>query len=181
MASIVHWGLTDGFRLAQTVGKELIDPTRYTSEEFIVAAERAKKKYPNEWVIYYMLADKYQQLGYYTEALKASQKCVEIRPKDIRSVYALATTYNLVTRATWSDKEEEFANFFRLFFGDKDKLEKILAQGAIDRIGIAAETAAAQAIRWFEKALTLNPDSQSKAQIRSDLRTLYKRFPHLKN
>lgn len=30
MANIIRWGLTDGFRLAQTVGKELRDPQRYT-------------------------------------------------------------------------------------------------------------------------------------------------------
>ena len=67
MANIIRWGITDGFRLAQTVGKELGNVSNPTPEEFIAAAERAKKKYPNEWVIHYMLADKYQQLGYYTD------------------------------------------------------------------------------------------------------------------
>lgn len=180
MANIIRWGLTDGFRLAQTVGKELSDPSRYTPEEFIAAAERAKKKHPDEWVIYYSLADKYQQLGYYTEALLATQRCVEIRPKDIRSVYALATSYNLITRAAWSDKEDEVANLLKLFFGNKDQIDKRLSQGAIDRTGLTVETAAVQAIRWFENALTLNPDSQSKTQIQMDLQVLYKRFPHLK-
>ena len=60
MANISRWGLKDGFRLAQTVGKELSDPSKYTPEEFIAAAERAKKKNPNEWVIYFSIADKYR-------------------------------------------------------------------------------------------------------------------------
>jgi len=50
---IVRWGFKDGFRLAQTVGKELSNPSQYSPEEFIVAAECALKKFPDEWVIYY--------------------------------------------------------------------------------------------------------------------------------
>lgn len=180
MANINHWGLTDGFHLSQTVGKELSDPSSFTPEEFIAAAERAKKKNPNDWIIYYTIADKYQQLGYYTEALLATQKCVEIRPNDIRSVYALATSYNLITRAAWSDKEEEIVSLLKIFFGNKDQIDKKLSIGALDRTGLTVDTAAVQAIRWFENALTLSPDSQSKAQIQWDLQTLYERFPHLK-
>jgi len=181
MANITRWGITDGFRLAQTVGKELPDPSRYTPEEFIAAAERAKRKFPNDWGICYMLADKYQQLGYYTEGLLNTQKCVEIRPTDIRSVYALATSYNLITRAAWSEKEEEAAKLFSLILGkSQETVDKKLAQGSVDRTGLAVETAAVQAIRWFEKAMTLNPDAQSRGQIQMDLLTLYKRFPHLK-
>lgn len=180
MANIIRWGLTDGFRLAQTVGKELRDPQRYTPQEFFAAAQSALKKHPNEWVIYYSLADKYQTAGYYVEGLKATRKCVEIRPNDIRSIYALATSYNLITRAAWSDKEDEAAKLLQIFFGNKENVDKRLSQAAIDRTGLAIETAAVQAIRWFEKALTLNPDGQSQAQIQWDLKTLYERFPHLK-
>ena len=48
-------------------------------------------------------------------------------------------------------------------------------------MGMMAETAAAQAIRWFERARELKPDAQSHAQIEEDLRTLYTRFPHLRH
>lgn len=105
---------------------------------------------------------------------------MEIRPNDIRSIYALATSYNLITRAAWSDKEDEAAKLLQIFFGNKENVDKRLSQAAIDRTGLAIETAAVQAIRWFEKALTLNPDGQSQAQIQWDLKTLYERFPHLK-
>ncbi len=33
MANIIRWGLTDGFRLAQTVGKELNDHVSYSTIE----------------------------------------------------------------------------------------------------------------------------------------------------
>lgn len=180
MANILHWGLSDGLRLAQTVGKELDDPSKYTTEEFIFAAERALKKYPDEWVIYYTLGDKYQQMGYYAEGLKATQKCVEIRPDDIRSVYALATSYNILTRASWSKEENTVAKIFRALINDIDKADKKYSQAGLDHTGLVVETAAVQAIRWFERALALGPDRKSRTQIEQDLATLYKRFPHLR-
>jgi tetratricopeptide (TPR) repeat protein len=179
MANIAHIGISDRYRLAQTIGKELGNRTSYTPEEFIAAGERAATKYPNEWIVFYALADKYQELGYYTEGLRAAQKCVELRPKDIRAVYALATSYNLITRAAWSENEDEAAEILQIVAGERDKVDRRLAQGAIDRTGLAVDTAASQAIRWFERALTLNPDNRSRVQIQWDLATLYNRFPLL--
>ena len=179
MANIIRWGVSDGVRLAKTVGKELNNPANYTPEEFIAAAERALKNYPNEWVIHYSLGDKYQQLGYYAEGLKATQKCVELRPKDIRSVYALATSYNILTRAAWTSNEEKAASVFKVLSG-LDKTDKKYSQAGLDHTGLEIETTAVQAIRWFERALTLGPDKESKAQIQTDLATLYQQFPHLR-
>ena len=133
----------------------------------------------HEWILYYALADKYQELGYYTEGLKAAQKCVEIRPNDIRSVYALASCYNLITRAACSDGEAKAAQLGEKLPCHKGSMDKRRSRGAVDKIG-STETAALQAIRWLEKALTLNPDKQSKAQLQMELHCLYTRFPHLK-
>ena len=180
MANIIRWGVTDGMRLAKTVGKELQNPANYTLEEFITAAECALEKYPDEWVIYYSLGDKYQQLGYYAEGLRVTQKCVKLRPKDIRSVYALATSYNMLTRSAWSEDEKKAAQVLQLLIKNTDKFDEKYSQAGLDRTGLAIETAAVQAIRWFERALTLGPDRESLAQIKMDLATLYKRFPHLK-
>lgn len=177
---IIRWGITDGLRLAKTVGKELNDPSTYTTEEFLAAGERALKKYPDEWVIHYSIADKYQEMGYYAEGLRETQKCVEIRPNDIRSVYALATSYNLLTRAAWSEEENQAAKIFSILADDIDKVDKRVSQAGLDRTGLAVETCAVQAIRWFEKALNFNPDQQSREQINQDLYTLYKRFPQFK-
>jgi hypothetical protein len=131
-----------------------------------------------EWILYYTLADKYQELGYYTEGLKAAQKCVEIRPNDIRSVYALATGYNLITRAACSDDRQEAAELGKELPCSNPTDER-LSRAAVDQLG-STETAAVQAIRWLEKALTLNPDKQSKTQLQMELHCLYTRFPHLK-
>jgi hypothetical protein len=50
----------------------------------------------------------------------------------------------------------------------------------IEEMGMVLDTAAAQAIRWFERALELSPDAASARQIMQGLSTLYERFPHLR-
>ena len=177
---IIRWGLSDGNRLARTVGKELKNRSKYSTEEFIGAAEIALKKHPDEWVIHYSLGDKYQEVGRYAEALKVTQNCVDLRPNDVRSTYALATSYNILTRAAWTDEEDAASRVFKLLLPDVDKFDKRYSQAGLDHTGLAIDTAAAQAIRWYEKCLVLKHDAKSDAQIRWDLATLYERFPHLR-
>lgn len=181
MASIAGWSLLDGNQLARTVGKELRDSLNYTNQEFIRAAQTAAEKHPKEWVIFYSLADKCQAEGFYSSALQAARKCVDLRPADLRSTYALASSYYILTRADWSDKEDELSEVLRLLVGDsQDKLDKRYAQAGLDHVGLTAETAAVQAIRWFEKCLQQKPDPQSTEAINSHLSVLYSRFPHLR-
>lgn len=181
MANISKWSLIDGFRLARTVGRNLRNRTEYTAEEFIVAAEKAAKHHPNKWVVFFTLGDKYQEAGRYADALRVCKRCVELRPNDIRSAYALATAYNLLARAAWSQEEAAIANnVLQELFGVTNALDPALAQDALDETGLVVETAATQAMRWFERALTLKPDRQSRQQIEWDLKTLYERFPHLR-
>jgi tetratricopeptide (TPR) repeat protein len=68
--------------------------------------------------ILYSLADKYHETGYYAEALRATQKCVDLRPNDIRSTYALATSYNILSRAAWTKIENEIAEVLKELIKD---------------------------------------------------------------
>ena len=158
----------------------LNDPNNFSTQEFIDAAERAAEIYPNEWVIFYQLGGKYMETGQYARMLQACRRCVELRPNDIRSTYALATAYNTLSRADWTDMEWQAG----------EELQRILELPAwvFDRqapktesaeLGMTADTAAAQAMRWFERSLQLKPDPESRMQLNEDLSTLYKRFPHL--
>ena len=61
-----------------------------------------------------------------------------------------------------------------------DRLDPILSQAALDQNNMLVETAALQAMRWFERALALGPDAESRSKIEQDLSTLYHRFPKLK-
>jgi tetratricopeptide (TPR) repeat protein len=172
--------LKDGFRLARTVGQYLEDQSNYTAEEFISVAEKAIRKHPDEWVILFSLGDKYQEIGRYVDSIKVLGRSVELRPKDLRSVYALTTAYNLLTRAGWTREQADRANL-RIGLTGYNRIDPELANEELAKAGLTLETAASQAIRWFERALELNPDNQSKKQIQMDLEVLYKRFPNLRH
>jgi tetratricopeptide (TPR) repeat protein len=167
--------------LARAVGRHLKDPSNYSTAEFVEAAEAAAKEHPREWVVFYSLGDKYMALGEYARALQACKRCVELRPNDLRSAYALATAYNMLTRAEWTSLPRDIAQVIRLLqIPGRESLDPAKARTEIEEIGMVVDTAAAQAIRWFEKCLRLGPDAQSRAQIQWDVETLYGRFPHLR-
>ncbi len=175
MAKISGWSLFDGVRMARTVGRNLADRTNYTTEELIAAAESASQEHPSEWVVFYVLADKCSEVGRYADSLRACKRCVELRPKDLRSVYALATAYNLLTRAEWSGSDK----YESLLSEMGETVPPDRAATELDEAGLTIEEAAIQAIRWFERAGSLKPDRTSQAHLESNLNTLYTRFPHL--
>ena len=177
MGSISKLTIKDRMRLARTADRRLADPFHYTTAQWIAAAEEALQEFPNEWIVYYALGDHYQMAGRYGDALRVIWRCVELRPRDIRATYALATGYNLLTRAAWSPKES------RMVFNMMGAREIIpspdAVKGMLDEIGLSIDMAALQAVRWFERSLSLRPDVSSRTQITQDLETLHKRFPQL--
>ena len=182
MANIIRWGIRDGMRLARTVGKYLRDPSQYTTLEFIEAAEKAASKNPDEWAIFYSLGDKYMEIGQYARALQTCKRCVELKPNDIRSVYALATAYNILTRADWTHIKAEAKLYAQILsqLSGAGLFEPDMSKTEVEELGMVVDTAAAQAMRWFERALQLKPDRESIVQINQDLQALYQRYPHLK-
>jgi len=182
MPNISRWGTTDGMRLARTVGKYLRDRSQYTTQEFIDAAERAALEYPDDWVIFYSLGDKYMSIGQLARALTACKRCVELKPNDIRSAYALATAYNMLTRADWASIKPEIEQFVQLLRPPPEAgpFDPDVSKSEAEELGIVIDTAAAQAMRWFERALQLGPDRDGYRQIQQDLHVLYQRYPHLR-
>jgi len=158
----------------------LNDPNNYSTQEFLDAAARAAEIYPNEWVIFYQLGGKYLETGQYAQALQACRRCVELKPNDIRSPYSLATAYNMLARAAWTDNEWQAAELLGRARGLPEWVfDRQAAETGLAELGMAAETAAAQSMRWLERSLQLKPDRESRAQVGEDLSTLYIRFPHL--
>jgi hypothetical protein len=179
----VRWGATDGMRLARTVRPFLSNHLQYTPQEFVQAAEKAAVQHPNEWVVFYSAADKYMAIGQYARALQCAKRATELRPNDIRSAYALATAYNVITRGEWESRKDELAPILSLLMplAGPDLFDPTRSRTEMEEMGMVVDTAAAQALRWFERALELRPDSQSRAQIKQDLQALYNRFPHLRH
>jgi len=190
-SSLTRWSLWDRYRLARSVRPFVRDRAHYNADEFVEAAEKTAAKHPKEWVVFFSLSDKCCDLGRYSEALKAAKRCVELRPNDLRSVYGLATVYNMLTRAAWSERDEsELArigvSLHRLSgmkpSGVDGNLPRSVeaAQEALREQGLDASAAASEAIRWFEAAHSLAPDDRTRDHIRETLEVLYYRFPHIR-
>lgn len=182
MANTERWGITDGMKLASTVGRFLADKSQYTTAQFIAAAESAAKAYPNEWVVFYSVGGKYLEVGQFGRALEACKRSVELKPTDLRSTYALATIYNALTTADLASRRDEWLQVVALLQIPKEAgpFDPTVAVNEINELGMVADTAAVQAIRWFERSLELGPDVEGRAAILSHLDTLYRRFPHLR-
>ena len=146
MGNINRWGLTDGMRLARTVGRFLRDPSRYTTPEFIQAGENAAKVHPNEWVVFYSLGTKYLELGQFARALNACKRVVELKPDDIRSAYALATIYNTLTTSDFATRGEEFRDIIALLQPPPEAgpFDPNIALAEMSDLGMVADTAAAR-------------------------------------
>lgn len=177
MANIYQLSFWENKRLGFMVAKDLKDPSNYTSEEFILVAEKALIKHPNEWVIYFSLGDKYQDVGRYADSVRVGKRCVELKPNEIKSTYALATAFHILTWAAWSKEEADIANRRMMGFSGTFKMDPERSQAELDKLNITVETAAAQAIKWFNRSLELNPDPPSIQNIMPTLQALYKRFP----
>jgi len=178
MPSVTRWSLTDKFRLERTVGPYLKGRAEYTEEEFIEATEKAAEQHPNEWVVFITLAAEYGSVSRFADGLRASKRCVELRPDDIRSVFALATAY---TQLALDASNEHFELLWQ--FHDKEEAaesEREHAKAELAKLGMAVETAAVQAMRWIERVLVMGPDSRYRAILSANLQTLWERFPHLR-
>ena len=87
MSKIEGMKFFEGFRLAKTVGRHLKDRSNYTPEEFIEIAEISIRKFPDDWITLYALGNKYPDVGRYYDSIKILEKCVEIKPKLLISMF----------------------------------------------------------------------------------------------
>ena len=175
MAKIVGWSMFDGFRLTKALGGTIDTRKPHTPEALIAAAERAAAVHPDAWVLFYVLGDNYQQLGRYADAIRAGKHCVELRPNDIRSAYALASAYCMLTRADWAGSAEHE----QMLRDMGDPIPPGVAVRELAKTGLTTLEAARQAIHWFERAQQLGPDRHSREQINLDAQALYDRYPQL--
>lgn len=175
---VVRFGVFARYHLVRTVGQHLVTTHPYTTSEFIEAAEKATKEYPNDWIVLYSLADKYADVGRYAEALNLCKRCVELRPRDARCTFALASAYYALTQAKRAGTEKE-ATAKTLLQSRLTGLDPAHLQGELEKLDLTPEMAAAQAIRWFERTLDLTSDRRSRAHVRECLHVLNRRFPKL--
>lgn len=185
--SISSFGFFEKLKLASVYSSKAQEkglPVDLLSDlDKIDALEMAIKKNPNEWVYWYALADNQMALGWYSLTLSACEKCVNLKPDDPRSTYAMETLYRVLTRARFinNPKAKEVQNVMSVFGSASGlRFDPELSANGLKQIGMTVEEAAKKSIQYFEKTLKLRVNSSEAQHVKSILQELYEDFPPFK-
>jgi len=147
----------------------------------ISALENALGKNRKEWIYWYVVSEYYMTNEEFGKFVHATQKCFELKPKDPRSIYALATAYFTITHAKdiGDTLKREAANELKRISPDwAYNPEK--SQQVLDEMGLTAEQAGMEAITLFGFLLSEKLPSEDEMNIRLSLKGLHAKFPNLK-
>ncbi len=157
--------------------------SRDALQEAVSLMEVATASEPREWIYWYILGDWYSALGDYAKAVRACERCYELRPRDPRSAYALATTLRVLTRAKYvgHPRVAEMREFYaRSGISRYDDFNPLKSQQALEELGLTIDQAAERALRLFEQVITLGVKASEAKMIRGTLAAMYAEFPHLR-
>jgi tetratricopeptide (TPR) repeat protein len=191
----------DGFKLAKifrgfspegTDTKQFIEQS--LPSEVITHLESYMKENPNQWLIRYTIGDWYTRDNRYIDALNALDKAYEIRPRDPRSTYALATTYRILARArlvgfdvSFDDVDMEdmqkFANethgSVREILESQSEFDPKASADELEKLELTIDEVATKALEYFEETLRLGVRTEELKFVINDLQIMYSQFPHL--
>lgn len=144
--------------------------------------ESAVTIWPRRWVYWYALADYYACAGELSKALHACERCYELRPRDLRSAYALATALRILTRARYvgDGRVEAIRKLTSTisgppFFYD---FNPEASAAALAEVGLTAEEAAKRSIQLFKDVLK-RVRGLDAVHVRENIASMYIDFPHL--
>lgn len=155
-------------------------------QKAVALLEGAVEAKPDEWVYWYVLGDLYQPLGEFVKSVKAGEKCYELRPKDPRSAYALATNLRTLTHAKYVGDRRHIEARRRLhdqmgiMRGYQFPFDPDRSQEALEGLGMTLDEAAQGAVGLFEEVLALRIPSEDAATTRESIAVICQEFPHLR-
>lgn len=186
MQSIKNMKPADLQRCADLMMHYLSNPLNPDESDIFTAAQMAARQHPQEWAVFFYIGDACRKAGLYTSALKYFEHCVQLRPRDILSVYLMGVTFTILTIPKWTEEGEEafrassLAHASALADLDLDKASAMAIAGIFGS-GLTVVAAAQEAMRVFRFALTLDPDPQSRAILQEHIAFLQDRFPEVRH
>jgi tetratricopeptide (TPR) repeat protein len=158
--------------------------SRAALEEAASVLEAAVEARPSEWVFWYTLGDLYQPLREFVKSVGAAERCYELRPKDPRSAYALATNLRTLTHAKYLGRSEEIEARRTLQAplvarGYAAPIDPDRSQAALEELGLNLDQAAERSLTLFEEVLSLGVPEPDAIHVRDCLAAMYSEFPHL--
>jgi tetratricopeptide (TPR) repeat protein len=136
---------------------------------------KVKRENPNEWVFWFSLSDWYSTVGERAKAVQAAEKCVELRPNDPRSIYALAVELRMLTHAMHLGN----AKIEGIKLGGYGTVDPQRSQQALEELGLALDEAAERALDLYEKVNELGVNDADKRLVYDTLASMYTSFPGL--
>ena len=154
--------------------------------ESIAAVESAVKLKPREWIYWYVLSDWYPGVGRLAEAVRAAERCYELRPKDPRSPYMLASAWRALTRArhlgdarTMQAAESIHTLIAAQVAGVVSRYDPEASLRGLEELGVTIDQAAERALVFFELSLRLGIPDEDGKDVQRCLAAMYVEFPHL--
>lgn len=186
--SLMRTSFLDGFRIARLfrglysgaddLGQHL---EKIPAERLIARLEVVRQRNPKDWLVRYLLGDWYCRARKYGEALTVLQEAYELRPRDPRSTYALATVYRALSNARFTGVklEEIFApEDLEFILTAPVNFDPIASANELESLGMTVDDVAQKAMEYFEETLRLGVRRDEKKQVRASLEKMYTDFPH---
>jgi tetratricopeptide (TPR) repeat protein len=184
---LMSYGFIERLKLSRalssvTVKFDDLQANHDSMREAVKALELKVKEEPREWIFWHALGDWYSSLGDYANAVRACEKCYELRPQDPRSAYSLATTLRVLTRAHYSDhpRLKEMEELVARTGRGYDEFNPFKSQQGLEELGLTVDLAAHRAADRFEEVLRLGIGEEEAAGVRENLAAMRTEFPELK-
>jgi len=169
-----------------SVGYDHLRRDRAALAECVSLLQAAVEAKPDDWVCWYALGDLYQPLGELVKSVRAGEKCYELRPRDPRSAYALASNLRTLTHAKYVGQQsyiEARTEMHEQLAAIQDYAESFnpdRSQEALDELGMTLDLAAEWCLVLFQRVLALGVRGEDKKHVEETLDALYTEFPRLR-
>jgi hypothetical protein len=149
----------------------------------VARMEAAVQSKPDEWIYWYWLADAYQKTGLLANSVLACENCYALRPKDIRSTYALATALRVLLRAKFvgaSRIENVREKIAESGLASYSEFSPEASQEALTELGMTLEQAAERPLALFEEVRNAGVRGQEADVAKNAISAIYSDFPCLR-
>ena len=188
-SQLAYYSLTERFKLNSVLGKVVAQygnpkGSREAIAVTINALETALDKDKNEWIYWYTLGEYYLATEEFAKFFYAAQKCFDLKPKDVRSSYVLATACNELSKAKFVGDTERFEEVATLVGLNQLPADYVYnpekCQEALEELGLTIDQCAMKAITLFQMLLREKLPPEDKKNIQVSLEGLQYVFPNLR-
>jgi hypothetical protein len=132
---------------------------------------------PNNWYINYFLGDRYCGIKDYSNSIKYLSEAYRIRSYDIRSTFALASVYRILSRAKY--KNEDLKDLFPNMEEIPPDFDPKESNRVLEELGFTVDQVAQKAIKLFEEMLQIGVRANERGFINTCLDKMRADFPNL--